>query len=239
MEDNQSTTARLRKTFRFPADESQEDDDTPDVMDEEVLYTATIISIYHIQIHLPTEQETFIASLADQNRARNGQFRHLLLALPCISCVPYILNLVLGRATAAPTSLPPLLSLLALSSLASTAFLIWRLPPDATGIAALDAFSSPARQQPYGVIVGEKSPLETWLPYLNAGLCVLVAVLGYLNSLRVSSRYQESSSIGGVAGVGGFLPAAIYAVVLVAKTVMAGVDPERELGGLRYEYKGA
>jgi hypothetical protein len=43
-----------------------------------------------------------------------------------------------------------------------------------------------------------------------------------------------------VARIGlGNLPAIIYAVVLAAKMVMASVDPEMELGGLKYEYKGA
>jgi hypothetical protein len=37
----------------------------------------------------------------------------------------------------------------------------------------------------------------------------------------------------------GALPGVVYAVVVGAKVVMAGVDPERELRGLRYSYKGA
>jgi hypothetical protein len=36
-----------------------------------------------------------------------------------------------------------------------------------------------------------------------------------------------------------FLPVIVYGVILAAKVVMGGVDPERELGGLRYRYKGA
>lgn len=35
------------------------------------------------------------------------------------------------------------------------------------------------------------------------------------------------------------LPAGVYGVVLAGKWVMASVDPERELGDLRYGYKGA
>jgi hypothetical protein len=35
------------------------------------------------------------------------------------------------------------------------------------------------------------------------------------------------------------LPTGVYTVVLLGKWVMGGVDPERELGGLRYEFKGA
>jgi hypothetical protein len=45
-------------------------------------------------------------------------------------------------------------------------------------------------------------------------------------------------SISGLTGIGN-LPGLIYLAVLGAKFVMASVDPERELGGLRYELKGA
>lgn len=37
----------------------------------------------------------------------------------------------------------------------------------------------------------------------------------------------------------GWLPAGVYTVALVGKWVMGSVDPEAELGGLRYGYKGA
>jgi hypothetical protein len=37
----------------------------------------------------------------------------------------------------------------------------------------------------------------------------------------------------------GWLPAGVYGVVLLAKWVMGSVDPVSELGGLRYEFKGA
>jgi len=37
----------------------------------------------------------------------------------------------------------------------------------------------------------------------------------------------------------GWLPAGVYLVVLIAKVVMGSVDPEAELGKLRYDFKGA
>lgn len=42
----------------------------------------------------------------------------------------------------------------------------------------------------------------------------------------------------GLLGLGN-LPGIVYAVVVVAKLMMASVDPERELGALKYGYKGA
>ncbi len=37
----------------------------------------------------------------------------------------------------------------------------------------------------------------------------------------------------------GWLPAGVYGVVLLAQWVMGSVNPECELGGLRYGFKGA
>lgn len=72
--------------------------------------------------------------------------------------------------------------------------------------------------------------MQTYLPYLNL---VLVAVLGVLGAVS-SGRGREVVWVGF-----GWVPGVVYGVVLVAKVVMAGVDPEAELGGLRYRFKGA
>lgn len=37
----------------------------------------------------------------------------------------------------------------------------------------------------------------------------------------------------------GNLPALIYGIVIGAKMIMGSVDPEGELGALKYDYKGA
>ena len=79
---------------------------------------------------------------------------------------------------------------------------------------------------------GNGTPLETWLPLLNLGLCGMLVVMGWLVGYRDVQVTRTGVGIGN-------LPALVLGVVLVAKVVMAGVDPETELGGLRYEYKGA
>ncbi|KAK3387057.1 hypothetical protein B0H63DRAFT_469021 [Podospora didyma] len=275
------STARLRKTFRYPTDD--EDDelaDVSDVMDEQ-------------------EQESLILRLAEQNRQRNDQFRHLLLALPGIATIPYLLETFRS-----PTSLANLLSILALSSLSATAILIYRLPPTQTGIAMLDSWShshshsqGPSSPPPSSSLLDrekyeydddddadgpsggnsggfplstlnrntsnrqkrrsrhhrpgllatgipsffspqQRSPLETFLPYLNAFLCVVVAIVGMLNHRAATTTATRTTGGGGLAGLGN-LSGVVYAVTIMAKVFMAGVDPERELGGLRYEYKGA
>ncbi|KAJ9141880.1 hypothetical protein NKR23_g7502 [Pleurostoma richardsiae] len=206
--DIQQTTARLRRTFRYPADEDSPD--TPEAMDEE-------------------EQEDLVRTLAAQNAARNAQFRQLLLALPLLSAAPYLLALLRPSPS---SSSSPSVSLLALSSLASTAYLLYVLPPTLTGIPYLDRRGSRA-----GAGRGEReggkpsSPLEQHLPYLNLALCGVLVLAGLLTG--------RGKGAGALGALGNYLPAAVYGVVLLAKTVMAGVDPEAELGGLKYEYKGA
>ncbi|KAK0705237.1 hypothetical protein B0H67DRAFT_375658 [Lasiosphaeris hirsuta] len=232
------TTARLRRTFQYPADDSDSSPSTPSILDEE-------------------EQETLIATLATQNHLRNAQFARALLVLPTVATIPYLLTLLRGG--------PALLPLLALTSLAATTFLLLRLPPTQTGLAALDEgvwSSAPApvvragseeeeddfgarryraavapvsRRRPRGVGIldggasGEE-PLVRYLPVLNAVLSVVVALAGVI-SRRGAGEY-------GLLGLGN-LPVIIYAVVLGSKMVMASVDPEKELNELRYEYKGA
>lgn len=89
-----------------------------------------------------------------------------------------------------------------------------------------------------------KSPLERWLPYLNMGLCAILVAYGLLagrGGVAAGGRGPQHHHLGGQFGLLGLgnLPAIVYAVVIVAKVVMASVDPERELAVLRYGYKGA
>ncbi|KAK3314962.1 hypothetical protein B0H66DRAFT_328598 [Apodospora peruviana] len=233
----QTATTRLRKTFQYPTDESSDPGNSPEAMDEE-------------------EQETLIATLAEQNHQRNQQFRQLLLLMPAISSIPYLLHLIPSSSPSSRAS-SLLLSLLSLSSLASTAFLVSRLPPTRTGIDFVDQWSGAASSSssnitmmPGGVGMSRRrrssvsaataadmlgqttSPLEIYLPYLNGAVCLLAVLTGYVPHLRRNGGDLFSLWLG-------TLPGLIYAVVLVAKVVMAGVDPERDLGGLKYEYKGA
>jgi len=63
---------------------------------------------------------------------------------------------------------------------------------------------------------------------MNMGLCVLLGILGVV--------FKGRSDIW--AGFG-WVPGVIWVTVLIAKGVMGSVDPEAELEGLRYEFKGA
>ncbi|KAL2170521.1 hypothetical protein VTG60DRAFT_4807 [Thermothelomyces hinnuleus] len=81
---------------------------------------------------------------------------------------------------------------------------------------------------------GPKSPLETHLPWLNVALAALALLTGLLQRLKTGSVAAGVSPL-----MLGALPGVVYAVVIGAKVVMAGVDPERELSALKYAYKGA
>lgn len=89
-----------------------------------------------------------------------------------------------------------------------------------------------------------KSPLERHLPFLNMGLCAILILFG-LNAAHAESEHNPGDHDAhvnhhnfGWLGLGN-LPAIVYAVVIIAKVVMASVDPERELAALKYGYKGA
>lgn len=111
-----------------------------------------------------------------------------------------------------------------------------------TGPSGLGALNQSRRRRRTNSVsfVVPKSPLEKHLPYLNVGLCIILILYGVLAN-RVGGnednvRYHRHQF--GWLGLGN-LPAIVYVVIVVAKMVMASVDPERELQNLRYEYKGA
>jgi hypothetical protein len=120
-----------------------------------------------------------------------------------------------------------MLALLSMTSLLSTAFLLWRYPATQTGIGVLDRLH--AKRKTKVEVLGQ-SPLETWLPYLNLGLAVMLVLMGLLVK-------SDATGFGWIST--GNLPVIVYAMVLISKVVMASVDPESELSSLRYEYKGA
>jgi hypothetical protein len=187
-----------------------------------------------------SEQETLISTLTTLNTTRNATFLRALYILPTLATLPFLLRLFLPNPKSSP-SVPLLLPLLGLSSLAATTWLLHTLKTTETGFAVLDQPSNTAQskaKQQRDVLMaggGGKSPLEQHLPVLNVGLAVLALLMGVLEQLK-----EGGGRGGGVSPVllGG-LPGVVYAVMVGAKVVMGGVDPEKELSGLRYGYKGA
>lgn len=75
---------------------------------------------------------------------------------------------------------------------------------------------------------GGGGPIEKYLPYLNLALCTVLVGLGSV----VGRKHDVWWGFG-------WLPAVVQVVVLLAKWIMGGVDPEGELSRLRYGFKGA
>ncbi|KAH7320905.1 hypothetical protein B0I35DRAFT_202246 [Stachybotrys elegans] len=208
-----NTTSRLRRTFRYPDDTGADNDSDQEVMDEE-------------------EQDRFIERLAADNAARDAQFRRLLLAFPLLTTIAYVPSLLHPSTS--------LFALLALTSLLSTAYLLHVQPPGCTGIAPLDAWirrgdvgqaTADAVNLLQHMPIVSSSPLQTYLPYLNLALVLLVGLMGLVAG-------REATAAFGWIGLGN-LPALVYVVVLVADVIMGSVDPEKELSALKYQYKGA
>jgi hypothetical protein len=172
------------------------------------------------------EQEKLIRTLEQENTTRNKQFATALHALPLLSIAPYVSTLFKGRTT--------LLSILSITSLLSTAYLLYVLPPGQTGISYLDALNAssskykPIPRQFSQNFALDEGPIKQYLPYLNLGLCGVLVLLGMVVGRKIELWWGF-----------GWLPAGVYAVVLLAKWMMGSVDPEGELGGLRYGFKGA
>ncbi|KAH6977028.1 hypothetical protein BKA56DRAFT_587493 [Ilyonectria sp. MPI-CAGE-AT-0026] len=233
MDNVRSTTARLRRTFQYPIDEDSTDSQ-PEALDEQ-------------------EQEDLIESLAAENAARDAQFRRLLVAVPIVATIPYIPSLLRPSTT--------LLSLLSLTSLLSTAYLLHHLPPASSGITFLDAWARPKTPRPTrapsvhdddddddGDEVayaprGRPRRRRTSFSFV-ARSSPLQIYLPYLN-LGLGVMLILMSWVVGRAGntavwTGmGYLPLFVYLVVLISKVVMSSVDPEKELTALKYEFKGA
>ncbi|KAF7953172.1 hypothetical protein EAE96_006388 [Botrytis aclada] len=195
----EQTTSRLRKTFRYPTD-NDSDDSLPEALDEE-------------------EQDNLIQHLATLHTQYNTIYTRFLLCLPLISIIPYLLTLF------SPTT--SLLSILSITSLLSTAFLIYSLPPEKTSISLLDKINQPSKDSPRSKIkvLGANSvdngPLQTYLPILNLVLSLILGILGTIIKSKYQSKSRMSEAETNIWWTGfEWLPLGIYAVVLLAKTVM-------------------
>ncbi|KAG7143781.1 hypothetical protein HYQ45_000057 [Verticillium longisporum] len=155
-------SARLRKTFHYPAD-SDSDSSQPEAIDEQ-------------------EQESLIARLTAENASRNATFRLLLLPLPLVSILPYIL--------ASPPSFTALLATTSL--LATAYLLYSQQPDKTGLRVVDDWLRPAAarrerqRRGAAPFVLSEGGPLDTYLPLLNLGLCAVVALTGAFSRGKAS-----------------------------------------------------
>jgi hypothetical protein len=179
------------------------------------------------------EQEQLIDTLSTSNTKSNNLYKQVFLALPLFSTLLYTPLLFQGSTA--------VLSLLSISSLLSSAYILYVLPPGVTGLSFLDAYIKPDSPKQSGAQSSayklpqlgqkiDKSPIEIYLPYLNLILSGLV--------LFGSFMAAGSTGGGGLSLALGSLPAVMFGIVLGVKVLLGSVDVG-ELEKLKYGYKGA
>ncbi|KAK5053807.1 hypothetical protein LTR84_001769 [Exophiala bonariae] len=191
-----------------------------------------------------TEQENLITNLRSSETKSNAQYTLIFTALPLAVILPFLRFLF----TSSQKSIA-LACILSITSLLSTAYLMYMIPPDAALFsrgddhgsldlsAVVNRRSQRARQQaargsPSGFFGGPDSPLTVYLPFLNAFVAVLLVVLagGFRGKVGVPD------------GLWAFflLPGLVFAVVLTVRSSIGDVQKGlTELQGMRYGYKGA
>ncbi|WEW55578.1 hypothetical protein PRK78_001009 [Emydomyces testavorans] len=139
-------STRFRKTFRYP--DSESDDNLREELDEQ-------------------EQETLIQKLRDQDEERNTQYKLMFTILPVVSSIIYFpFFLTSGR-----SALQRLLCFLGISSLLSTAWIMWNF--------ALSRRDKKGKR-PMRDIERENTPLRRYLGPTNALVCAFLLSAAYL-----------------------------------------------------------
>lgn len=198
-----------RRGFKYTNEESDED------------------SALHLDEFLDEEeQDNLIQSLDDENARINQLYSRVLLIISLVSISPYLRTIFNPDLT--------LFSILSITSLLSTAYLLVSLPSGQTNIAIIDHFSQSSTQKPkpnqyISSLLPSQGPMKQVLPYLNIGLCITLVLLGSVIEKRAGSLWLGLC----------FIPIINYGAVLVTAHFMCSIDPQQELSTLKYEYKGA
>jgi hypothetical protein len=157
-------TTRLRKAFRYPSESDDEDD--VDELDEE-------------------HQEKLIADLQAQDAQKNDLYRKAFTAIPILGSIFFLYTFVI-----AVTAGQRLIALLSLSSLATTAYILYFMP----------ILSDKKGKKPLYQVEAEKGPIEKYLIYLNAALATLLLLSAALSWRRAlgEDAWREASPAGKV-----------------------------------------
>ncbi|KIW31901.1 uncharacterized protein PV07_03489 [Cladophialophora immunda] len=211
------STARLRKTFKYPSEDDE--DMSHEEMDEE-------------------EQEHLLQNLQASEISTNAIYTMVFTGLPLIVTLPFMwyLSMSTSRAMA-------FLCLLSITSLASSAYIMYMIPTSTPlgSLSATTRTAPPTRQrQTYGtgisqtgfLLTSAESPINQYLPYLNAfiGALLFIASMGYRSRTDVPEGLWLFL----------LLPGLIFGMVFITRRSMSDVHAGlAELDGLRYEYRGA
>ncbi|KAI1630038.1 hypothetical protein EDD37DRAFT_645763 [Exophiala viscosa] len=203
-------TTRVRRAFKYPDDD---DIDEHDEIDEE-------------------EQEHLLTKLRASESSTNAQYTLIFTALPLIVTLPFLWYLTLSTSRTMA-----LLCLLSITSLASSSYIMFFVPTSTSQSPSVAERSAPnlgsrAEAARRKFTLSDQSPINQYLPYLNASIDALL----FLASMAYRSRTNVPEGL----WLFLLLPAVMFAMVFMARRsineISRGLD---ELQGLRYEYKGA
>ncbi|TKX18534.1 hypothetical protein C1H76_9323 [Elsinoe australis] len=142
---------RLRKTFKYPTDDSDSDARNPeDELDDE-------------------QQEAIISSLREKDESSIKLWTTLFTALPLVAALFFLPSLFTTRSRDA------LISILSITCLSSTAYTMYFIP---TRTPELSTSLSGRRQR--AMLVDMESPVAKYLPRMNGGLASVLGLLGVL-----------------------------------------------------------
>ncbi|KIW67172.1 hypothetical protein PV04_06443 [Phialophora macrospora] len=208
-------STRLRKAFKYPSDD--EGDESQDAMDEE-------------------EQEHLLQNLQASETSANVIYTTAFTCLPLVIILPLLWYL--SRSTSGTMAL---LCLLGITSLISSAYMMYMVPLS-TPLGSLSNFTRimPSAQQrrDYSIsrasflLTSDESPVNQYLPYLNAFICALL----FLASWGYSARGDVPEGL----WLFLLLPGVAFGMIFMVKRSMAEIQTGLSgLRGMRYEYKGA
>lgn len=177
----------------------------------------------------------------------------IFTALPLIVTLPFLWYLSL-----ATTRTMALLCLLSITSLGSSAYIMYFIPIDGSASASIStstatSASSPSVASRLGLGLGsgsrsgsrrsggrglpltiavDESPVHQYLPYLNAAIGVLLMLASWAYHMRADVPEGLWLFL--------LLPGVMFAMGFMARRSMLEVQSGlKELQGMRYEYKGA
>ncbi|OCT51611.1 hypothetical protein CLCR_09062 [Cladophialophora carrionii] len=208
-------STRLRKAFKYPSDD--DGDGSQEAMDEE-------------------EQEHLLQNLQASETSTNEIYTTVFTCLPLVILMPFLWYL--SRSTSGTMVL---LCLLGITSLISSAYIMYMVPVSTPlgSLSNLPRIASSAQQrrnysssQTSFLLTSDQSPINQYLPYLNAFICALLFLASW--------GYWSRSDVPEGLWLFLLLPGVVFGMVFMAKRSMAEIETGlSELRGMRYQYKGA
>ncbi|KAL2355734.1 hypothetical protein BJ546DRAFT_643415 [Cryomyces antarcticus] len=188
---NTNTMATSRLRNAFKYPTDSDSDDPPEGIDEE-------------------EQEKLIRNFRQRDEASRKFYTNVFLALPLVLVVSLLPSLVKR----------PLTTILSISSLLSTAYILYSIPLRKP---------NPKSKRPIFPIHG-MGPVEKYLTSLNGALCGILGLAGAGKVVLGSGGYAGGWEL--------LVPGVVFATIMFARRQMGSIDVAA-LERLRYQYRGA